>query len=213
MKNIGLLLTISLFILSTGCNSGGGFGSNRPQEVLAKFLDALAKKDIEEAKKHVTKDSEPMMNMVKMGINMAGESENQIFKNDSPVYGDPLIEGDKATVPVSSKNSGDKTNFILKKENGEWKVAFDKATVMEMGGDKMKQNGQMGMPDNLPATKEELQNALESFKNLSKEDMEKATKALDSIKSVFKEMNKDGKMDKMMEDAGKMMEQMQKKAQ
>ena len=213
MKKILFLLTISAFVFSTGCNSGSGFGSNGPKDVLAKFLDALGKKDIDEAKKYVTKDSEPFMNMVKMGINMSGESENQVYKNEAPVYGDPLIEGDKATVPVSNKNGDETTNFILKKENGNWKVAFDKATVMEMSGDKMKQDGLEGSTEDMMDSKEELENAMNSFKNLSKEDMEKATKAMDSLKEVFKELNKDGKMDKIMEDAGKMMEQMQKKAQ
>lgn len=213
MKKIWLLLTVTALVIVSGCNSGGGIGSNGPKEVTAKFLDALGKKDIEEAKKYVTKESEPFMNMVKMGINMSGESENQVYKNEAPVYGDPLIEGDMATVPVSSKNSEDKTNFKLKKENGDWKVAFDKATIMEMGGDKMKQNNLEGVPEDMMGSKEDLENAMKSFKNLSKEDMEKATKAMDSLKEVFKGINKDGKMDKIMEDAGKMMEQMQKKAQ
>ena len=48
------------------------------------------------------------------------------------------IEGDKATVPVKDKKSGETTNYTLKKEGGSWKVAFDKATMTQMGSDKMK---------------------------------------------------------------------------
>ena len=56
-------------------------------------------------------------------------------------FGDAKIEGDKATVPVKEKKSGETTNYTLKKEDGVWKVAFDKATMTKMGTDKIKEKG------------------------------------------------------------------------
>ena len=189
MKKIGLFLTFSILVMAMGCNSAGDSGNSGPREVLTKFLQALGKKDIEEAKKYVTKDSEPFMNMIQTGMSMAGDISNQVYQNEDPVYGDPMIEGDRATVQVSSKNSEEKRNFILKKENGDWKVSFDIATVMQMGRDKMKNNGLEGSPEDMMGSKEDIENAMNSFKNLSKEDMEKATRAMDSLQKVFKDFN------------------------
>ena len=56
-------------------------------------------------------------------------------------FGEAKVEGDKATIPVKDKKSGESTTYTLKKESGAWTVAFDKATMTKMGTDKMKEKG------------------------------------------------------------------------
>lgn len=86
-------------------------------------------------------------------------------------FGDAMIVGDKATVPVKDKISGETTNFTLKKEDGDWKVAFDKLTMTELGKEKMK-------------GKKELNNMADSSKKM----MQEMSKMTDSLKSI---LNKD----------------------
>lgn len=131
----------SLFAIS--CNKGGG----DPKVVLTSFFDALQKKNIEEAKKHATKESVQMLDMMKMGFDQStNDVKSDEYDKANLEFGEAKIDGDKATVPVKEKKSGESTNFTLKKEDGAWKVAFDKATMMEMAGEKMKEKGGT-MPD------------------------------------------------------------------
>jgi hypothetical protein len=130
----GILAFATMSLMS--CKSGGD-----PKGVLLSFFDALSKKDIPTAKKYATKDSESMLGLMEMSMKNGGTDKKDDFDKSKMEFGDPKIEGDKATVAVKDKTSGETTNFILKKENGDWKVAFDKATMMQMGQDKMKEKG------------------------------------------------------------------------
>ena len=137
MKKLFLASAIVAMAIMTGCHSGGG----DPKQVLMSFFTALSKKDISGAKKYATKESESMFSMLEMGMKMGGDKMGDMEKYDKSKmeFGEAKIEGDKATVPVKDISSGESTNFILKKESGDWKVAFDKATMMQMGTDKMKE--------------------------------------------------------------------------
>ena len=111
------------------------------------FFDALAKKDFTAVKKYTTKDSEGMMSMMQMGMQNMGDKSNEMinYEKENIELGTAVIDGDKATVPVKDKKSGEITDFTLKKESGDWKVAFDKSTLMEMAQKKMKEHGMGGM--------------------------------------------------------------------
>lgn len=142
MKKIILSVVILLAFGVIGCNSNG----SDPKGVLMSFFDALGKKDIEGAKKYATKDSEAMLGMMQMGMSMAPkDAKDKTYDKNNMEFGDAKIEGDKATVPVKDKKSGETTNYTLKKEGGAWKVAFDKATMTQMGTDKMKNMNNNGM--------------------------------------------------------------------
>ena len=205
------MLFLGVYIIGAGCNSGLGISGNDPNTVLEMFLHALAKKDIDEAKKYVTKDSESFVSMMKMGMSMAGENDTQIYKEENVVISEAVIEGDRASIHVKDKNSGEGSNFILKKENGLWKVAFDIASIMKMSGQKMEEGDLQNMKDAFSG--ETLKKATDAIQNMSEEDIKKATKAMDSLKQMYEELNKDGKLDDAMKEATKMMEQMQKKGQ
>jgi outer membrane murein-binding lipoprotein Lpp len=126
-----------LFI--TGCNSTD---KNDPKAVLMSFFDALQKKDIAAARKLATAESKTMLDMMEMGMKMGDKKEDDgKYKKEDMEFGDPKIEGDKATIAVKEKKSGESTNFTLKKEDGGWKVAFDKSSMMNMGMEKMQEKG------------------------------------------------------------------------
>ena len=145
MKKI-ILAVATLLTFTVGCKNGG---SSDPKAVLMSFMEALSKKDIEGAKKYATKDSEAMLGMIQMTMSMVPDSaKDKIYDKKNMEYGEAVITGDKAVVPVKDKKSGQTTNYTLKKENGSWKVAFDKATMTEMGKDKMKENGMDKMNNN-----------------------------------------------------------------
>lgn len=134
---MGAVVITSLFIAS--CNSAGG---GDPKSVLSSFFDALSKKDIAAARKLATAESKSMLDMMEMGMKMGGDKkEDDKYDKSKMEFGEAKIEGDKATVAVKEKGTGETTNFTLKKEGGEWKVAFDKSSMMNMGMDKMKEKG------------------------------------------------------------------------
>ncbi len=97
-KIIAAFLTVSIIVIS-GCKTND---AGDPKEVLLKFFDAISKKDIEEAKKYTTKDSEGMMGMVQMGMQSMGDKQNDMlnYEKGNVDIGTATIDGDKAIVPV-----------------------------------------------------------------------------------------------------------------
>lgn len=191
MKKIVLSTLVVSTIIFAGCKSGGG----DPKAVLLKFFDALARKDYTEVKKYTTKDSEGMMSMVQMGMqNIADTSEAMKFNRENMELGDAIINGDIATIPVKEKRSGETTDFTLKKENGDWKVAFDKSTLMEMAQKKMKEHGfggaHRGMDDSLDNMNN---NSMPNMDSVSKEDIQRAQKMLDSANKILNKAKEDQK--------------------
>lgn len=193
MKNFFLLgITVFVLVLS-GCQSGG---SGNPKEVLSQFFKALSKKDVDQAKKYATKDSEGMLNMMEMGMKMSANMQNdhadkmlEMMQNVD--MGNPVINGDKATITVKDKKSGESTDFILRKENGNWKVAFDMATLMEMGNQKMKEHGMENM--NMDSMKHSMNEAMDSMNGATPGKMDHAKKMMDSAKKMMDQMDKNTK--------------------
>ncbi|MBL0358552.1 MAG: DUF4878 domain-containing protein [Chitinophagaceae bacterium] len=183
MKKLFMAAAIlSSAILFTGCGGSGG----DPKAALSAFFDAMEKKDIEAARKLATADSKSMIDMMEMGLKMAKDNkESDKFDKSKMEFGEAKIEGDKATVPVKDKKSGESTNFTLKKEEGKWKVAFDKASIMQMATDKMQEKGGM----------DSLNNAMDELKNINidsvKEGINKGMEALDSASKMLDKMKKD----------------------
>ncbi len=124
-----------------GCK-GKDSVANDPKAVLASFFDRLSKKDIDGAAKLATKESQSMLQLMKKGIE-AGEKMKNIPnapQQDDPTakfkditLGDAKINGDEATVPFMDKNKTTSFDYVLKKEDGSWKVDFSMATMMKMG--------------------------------------------------------------------------------
>ena len=188
MKKIIVLISAALVIILSGCNSNSG----DPKEVLGHFFDAMSHKNIDEAKKYVTKDSEGMMGMMQMGMNSMDESDNEMpLQKENMEIGNAVITGDRATVPVKDKKTGETTDFVLKKESGAWKVAFDKSTLMEMGQKKMKEHG-MGSMQGMDSMKHNMNEAMDSLNAAMpdmKDKMEHAQKMMDSARKMMEKRN------------------------
>ncbi len=188
MKKV-LLASLILFTIA-GCNSSGSSGN--PKEVLTSFFKALSKKDIATAKKYVTADSEGMLSMMEMGMNSADATgATDKFNPDMITIGDAKIEGEEAHVPVTEKASNETVNFILKKEKGDWKVAFDFNTLGRMAQEKMKEQGFNGInmdsvmnaipKDQLEKGKQMIDSISKGMKNISPEQLEQAKKLLENL--------------------------------
>jgi Domain of unknown function (DUF4878) len=114
---IALLAVVVLW----ACGSAGG-----AKEVGEKFLSAMAKGDIEGAKKFATKDAQASLDM------MAGTADAKKANPDKIELGDIKEEGDKAT--LSYKENGTAKSLDLVKEGGEWKAAWTKGGGSPAGG-------------------------------------------------------------------------------
>ena len=171
-----LLIAVVLTTILISCNSGGG----DPKTVLMTFFDALSKKDMSTARKLSTSESKSMMDLMETGMKMGENKDENKYDKANMQFGDAKIDGDKAIVPVKDTKSGETINYTLKKESGSWKVAFDKATMMTMGMDKMKEKGM-----NTDSITNQLKNInLDSLKNKMQDatkQMEDATKEMDTL--------------------------------
>ncbi len=175
---MGAVVLASVFF--AGCNSAG---KGDPKSVLVSFFDALTKKDISGARKLATAESKSMLDMMEMGMKMGGDKKDDgKYDKEKMEFGDAKIEGDKATVAVKDKSSGETTNFTLKKEGGDWKVAFDKSSMMNMGMDKMKDKGM-----NIDST---VNNGLDKLKDLNTDSLgDKMKESLQKLEDATKKLN------------------------
>lgn len=183
MKKLLVVLFAFSALYISSCKSGG----DDPKTVLTSFFDAMGKKDIAAARKLATADSKGMFDLMEMGMKMKDntmeDKTDEQFDKTKMEIGEAKIDGDKATVNVKEKKSGESINFVLKKEGGDWKVAMDMATMMTMGAEKMKEKGmneeQMG----------DMKEEMEKFKNMSADSlkmmMDKGMQALDSLKGAM----------------------------
>ena len=187
MKKIIFSICAGILLVVVACNSGPS--SSDPKATLVSFFKALSQKDLKGARKYATKESEAMFSMMEMGMQMAEKMKTKETDEDLKKFdesnmqiGEAKIDGDKATVPVTSKKDGEATSFILKKEDGAWKVAFDKATMAEMAGEKMKENG--GSEASIDSLNQQIEN-LSSDSIQAK--MQEGLKTLDSLKKAMKQ--------------------------
>ncbi len=182
MKKIIAIIFAASIIILPGCKSAS---NGNPKETLSHFFDAVSKKDMNEAKKYATKDSEGMLSMMEMGMqHMNNDHADKMMDMMSNMeMGDASVHGDQATVPVKDKKTGETTDFLLKKENGDWKVAFDMGTLMEMANKKMKEHGMNDTGNMKEGDSAEMNEGLDSANSQLKEKMNRAQKLMDSLKA------------------------------
>ncbi len=195
MKKIFMAAAVVTALVFSSCNAGGG----DPKTVLTAFFDAMSKKDLVAAKKLATKDSEAMFSMMEMAFKMGkDQKDNEMnFEKDKMVIGEPKIDGDKATVEVKDKEKGEAVNFLLKKESGAWKVAFDKSWFTSLAAEKMKEAGGMenildsagkamdNLKDiNVDSIGNKMQEGLDKIKEMQEKNPEAAKKLEEALKGV-----------------------------
>ena len=175
MKRVLYCLAICFIVLS-GCKTSGG----DPKKVLSQFFEALHARDIPTARKYATEDSKSMLDMMEMGMKMEKDAtkEDDKFSPADMQYGDAKIDGDKAVISVKNLKGGETMDYSLKKVKGEWKVAFDKATMMSKGIEKMGEKGINPM--------DSISKGINELKKMDKDSLKKeineGMKALDSMK-------------------------------
>lgn len=202
-----MLAFFALTFLAVSCKST----QNDPKETLKSFIHALANQNIEEAKRYVTKDSEPVMSMIEMGMRMAPDSAKatQFYKEENITMGEAKIDGNTARVPVKEKQSGEETVFTLKQENKEWKVAFDKATLMEMAQKQMKEKGvKLENDEDFDPSSLSMDSIKDAYRNMTPQEKEKLNTALDSATKMLEKLKDEGKLNQAMDSATKLMEKM-----
>lgn len=121
------LLACLLIISTLGCKSNAD-----PKEVTTRFFEALAKEQFGEAKKYATAESQELLNLMSEALKHSGDSTHRPPKTDAFQVTNVVIKGDTATADVVPADKSAALTVHLKKENGEWKVAFDKNAIAPM---------------------------------------------------------------------------------
>jgi hypothetical protein len=174
---VTLLFTV---LIITACKTA----SSDPKGVAQAFMEALMKKDFDGAARYATKESQSALEIIKSAVKMAesfGNKEDIDIMKEARgkkiTYSDAKMDGtERATVSVLADGK-EQMPLTLKKEEGAWKVAFDKSTIMN--------NERSKVTDD---TKPMLQQADSVIGNLGtmtdsiSDALNEAKKALDSLK-------------------------------
>lgn len=145
MKIRTSFIVICAALLFAACNSSGDGGAPAaPTEVLKTYIEASKKRDTAAIKKTLSKGS---LELAEQSASQQNLTVDEMLKRDNPALmpdempemRNERIDGDTATVEVKDLTEGyDTIPFV--KEDGEWKIAFDKyqQTMMEKLRDVMK---------------------------------------------------------------------------
>lgn len=114
---------------------------------------AMENNNFEEAKKYATEDSQDFLGMIDKDDNNTGNA----YKDKKFDITTVETHGDDANVGVRFKGNT-ALNFHLKKQQGQWKVAFNLNAMLDMVKDLMKTDG--------IDIQKEIDNAKDSIENL-----------------------------------------------
>ncbi|MEO6668230.1 MAG: hypothetical protein ABIN36_02065 [Ferruginibacter sp.] len=176
MKKILFVVLLLAPFFYYSCKSGSG----DPKAIVSQFFDALHKKDIGAARKLATAESKSMLDKMEASLKMSQGEGADKFDPKSFQIGEPVIEGDEATVTIKKIPGEEMIDFTLKKQGGDWKVAFDEATLMGNAVDKMKESG-VNVADSIGK-------AMKELKNLNMDSLRKEMQV--AMDSVNKELQK-----------------------
>jgi hypothetical protein len=145
MKQIIMFLLAGITLATAvSCKSGG------PEDVVKKFFQAIQEKKFDEAKKYATKESQSLLDMLAtFSKSGADSSQAKPKKEEQFDVTNVKVTGDNATADVVAKDKKSPLTINLKKEEGKWKVAFDKSSIMKMAMDA--QPGHMNMNHDAPS--------------------------------------------------------------
>lgn len=201
MKNISKFITAFAFLIITltACNNNTSeVASSDPKKVLQEFFEKLGNKDFDGAEKLATKDSKGTLNMMKQMMAMA-ESHNPDSSEKKDIseewkdveIGEAKINDNTAYVPFKKKTDSLEVEFLLKKEDGDWKVDFSMLTMMKLGMEQAKKKGIINDSTNLRDMQEMMQKGMKTRDSLmkkmdpaTKERMEKTLKSYDSLQKA-----------------------------
>ena len=203
MKKI--IVIISLLAVFTGCSNTA---SNSPKAVVASFIEASKKGDMESLKKYITSQDISLLEMAesftnqfdtakgsKMKDKMASEFKDKM-KEVTVDIKEEKIEGDNATVNADFISNGKKEGhpFILKKENNQWKISLMSTGMGASGMSQEKMDeGMKQMKEgfkNMDGLKDSISKAMDKMKNINTDSLKQLLKDskvdLDKIKQAIK---------------------------
>jgi hypothetical protein len=132
MRKITLLACILTLIFTAAVAAGcGGEGDSGPGETLERFFKAVQEEDVDNAYSLVSEEDKKEFTKEQLEegfLEVEAEYEEEAFDF---VIGDEYVNGDEATVEVLFLEGDDSSNassfeYILVKENGEWKISLIK---------------------------------------------------------------------------------------
>jgi hypothetical protein len=174
-----------LFILAISFFSGCKSNEADPSHTLKSFLEALEKKDFKTAKQFATDDSKSLLDILEMGSTLNKEKTESIkgASVSTLKFDEPVISADKATIVVRNKeNDQSPITFTLKKINNEWKVAFDKSTLIGMGMEQLNESTKEKSAEMNRALDEIKKIGLDSMQRSIDQEMKKLDTVLESMK-------------------------------
>lgn len=127
MKHKGHWL-VSFFIITlliAGCRHRAD-----PKDVSLRFLTAIQHADYTEAKKYATDDSKAMLDALSSFQKMLPEASREKIKNEQFLIKDVQENDSIAVVTYASNTDSVGKTLKLKLEDGAWKVAFTKETIL-----------------------------------------------------------------------------------
>ena len=159
-----LIVIVSMVVAFVGCKNNDKI--DPPNKVFSSFAEALSKKDLVKARELCTTDSKAVLDfMEKKSGNMKVSSMDK-FDTSKVTFGEVIIDGDNAKMPIKDKESGVTIDFPLKKEGGVWKVAFDMKSLFDMSMETLNDPKL-----NIPAGK--LDSLMKQFKSVNLDSLEK----------------------------------------
>lgn len=130
-----LLFAACLLCFVYSCNTNKN-DTDGPKKAMSKFLTAMENNNFEEAKEYATEDSQDFLEMIDKDDNNTGNA----YKDKKFDITTVETHGDDANVGVRFKGNT-ALNFHLKKQQGQWKVAFNLNAMLDMVKDLMKKEG------------------------------------------------------------------------
>jgi Domain of unknown function (DUF4878) len=134
MKNVFKFFAV--IIIATSCNGK----SSSPNEVFTSFASAMQKKDFATAKKFATIESLPVLTVFETKMTNSKTNFTDKFDTSFVSFEEAIITGDNAVLPLKEKKSGAIIRFPLKKEGGNWKVAFDIDNLTDLAMGSLEEN-------------------------------------------------------------------------
>ncbi|TAM98121.1 MAG: DUF4878 domain-containing protein [Chitinophagaceae bacterium] len=120
-----LMSFLLIGVIFTGCKKAPG-----PDQIAMKFLTAVQQSDYAEAKNYATNDSKAMLDALSSFQKMLPASSQEKIKNEKFNIKNVAIKDSFAIVTYDSNMDATGKILKLKKENGQWKVAFTKETIL-----------------------------------------------------------------------------------
>lgn len=146
VRHFTALVALAVLALMAAACGGGGAGQT-PTATVKAYAEAAKKKDVQGVKNTMSKGSLEMVGeFAKMG-NKSLDDELKEMKttSESLETRNEVITGETATVEVKDEK-GNWQKLPLVKENGQWKIAFDKAFADAFSADAPGGGGGGGKP-------------------------------------------------------------------